>query len=146
MQKKSHYRIVGDKLQLSDVRFDKYRNESISLFSDIPNIESDSSVKISDEEKKVLNKTVGKTESNLNSILNTEEQKFFKGIWERERKKSEKINNLSIAIENCHHKIQAVRYSFSLIENEVKNPAFPVYEKFPMRLSETEFINDVILF
>lgn len=146
MQKESHYRIVGDKLQLSDARFDEYRNESIDLFSDIPNMEDDSIVKISDEEKNVLNKLVGKTESDLNSILNTKEQEIFNGIWERERKKSEKIDGLNIAIENCRHKIQSIRYSLSLIENEIKNPIFPVYERLPINLSETEFINDVILF
>ena len=147
MQKESHYRIIGDKLQLSDIRFDEYRRESIDLFSNINSeIYDDRVKKLSDEEKKVLDKLVDKPAFILNFVLSIKEKQILNGLNTRIREWEEKIHNLEIAIENCRHKIQAVRYSFSLIKNEIENPIFPVYERLPMNLSETEYINDVILF
>ncbi len=144
MPEDSYYNIMRDKLLLSDSRFDQYRRESVGLFSDI-DLGMDG-FRISDEEKEVLNKSVNKTMSDLDSVLNSDEQKILNGIFVRKLKDNKKMNNLDIAIENCRHKMQAVNYSFSLIENEIKNLVPPVYEKLPMNLSETEFINDVILF
>lgn len=139
----SYYKIIGDKLQLSDPRFDKYRKESISLFSDVKLGIEDSLGEINEEEKKVLSKLVGK--SGLKS-LNDKEKNIFKNMERRRMLKTKQIDDLNIAIENCQHKMQAVRYSFSLIEGEIKNPTLPNYKTMPISLSETEFSNDVVLF
>lgn len=143
--KESYYKIVMDRMQLSDPRFDRYKDESMILFSDFQSkIEIPSGVALSDEEKKILNGLVRK---NLKSNLFSNEEKRVLGRIERLRNfEDAEIDNLNAAIDNCRHKVQAIRYSLSLIESEIKNPILPNYKGLPMNLSETEFINDVIIF
>ena len=142
----SYYKIVKDKLQLSDPRFDEYRNESIKLFSDAELGSENSVGRINEEEKNILNKLVGKPKFMWWFLLNKGEKVTLKNMEKQRTLQIKEIDNFNVAIENCRHKMQAVRYSFSLIKNEIKNPVFPIYKALPINLSETEYINDVILF
>lgn len=136
--KEGYYKIVMDKLLLTDQRFDDYRRESMDLFADIQGaISFDNSV--SNQEKAVLSKL------SQQLVLTDEECHTLEEMNKRFSDSGEKIKKLEIAIENCRHKSQSVRYSLSLIENEINNPLFP-NGVLPITLGETEFLNDVVLF
>jgi len=98
-----------------DIRSDHYSDEALSFFSKLEEI-------------------VGSP----HPIALTATQESIE--WQNKRWKE-----FSEAVENCRHKIQAINYSISLIESEIKNPPIPQF-KLPMNLEEKEFFDDVVLF
>ena len=110
------YKIVKNRVQLWDPRFDHYSDEALSFFDKLESLAgSPPPIALSDTRELVE--------------------------WRDKRWK-----DFGEAIENCRHKIQAVNYSVSLIESEIKNPPIPNYQSLPINLDETEFFDDVILF
>lgn len=104
-----------NRIKLMDVRFDHYADEALSFFSK-------------------LEELAGSPPST--SLTATQESIE----WQNKRWKK-----FIEAVENCRHKIQAINYSISLIESEIKNPPIPQF-KLPMDLEEKEFFDDVVLF
>ncbi|KKP68980.1 MAG: hypothetical protein UR66_C0002G0037 [Candidatus Moranbacteria bacterium GW2011_GWE1_35_17] len=109
------YKIIGNKIQLMDTRFDHYSDEALSFFSKLESLAgSPPPIALTDTQE-------------LTEWRNRQWKEF------------------SEAIENCRHKIQAINYSISLIESEIKNPPIPRF-KLLMDLEEKEFFDDIVLF
>lgn len=112
----SKYKIVKNRVRLSDERFDHYLDESLSFFSKLESIAgSPSPIALSDSQE----------------LIN----------WKDGRWKS-----IQDSIANCRHKIQAINYSLSLINSEVRIPPIIGQNVVPIDLDETEFLDDVVLF
>jgi hypothetical protein len=110
------FKIIRDRIQLSDIRFDYYLDEALSFF-------------------KKLESLVGSPPPV--ALIDTKEfVEWQNKLWKE----------FSEAIENCRHKIQAINYNISLIESEINNPPIPQFESLPADLDEKEFLNDVVLF
>ena len=110
------YQIVKNRVRLSDERFDYYLDESLFFFSKIESI-------VGSPPPIAL--------GNSPELTN----------WQNERWK-----NIQDSLANCRHKIQAINYSLSLINSEVKFPPIIGQNVVPINLNETEFLDDVILF
>jgi hypothetical protein len=92
------YKIIRNKIQIMDTRFDHYADEALSFFD--------------------------KLESLAGSpppIALTDEKELTE--WRNERCKE-----LTEVIENCRHKIQAINYGIFLIELEIKSPPIPQFK------------------
>jgi len=109
------YKLIGNKIQIWDTRFDHYSDEALSFFSKLERLAGSPPPR-----------TLTATQESIE--------------WQDKR-----WNEFSEAVENCRHKIQAINYSISLIESEIKNPPIPQF-KMPMDLEEKEFFDDVVLF
>jgi len=92
------YKIIGDKIQIWDLRFDHYSDEALSF----------------------LNKLESLAGSPPPIALSATQELIE---WQNKRWKE-----FSEAVENCRHKIQAVNYNVSLIESEIKNPPIPQFK------------------
>lgn len=110
------YKIVKNRVRLSDERFDHYLDESLIFFSQLESV-AGSPPPIAIGDTKELIEWIDKR-------------------W----------NDFQENIENCRHKIQAVNYSLSLIHSEIKLPPIIGQKTVPINLDETEFLDDVILF
>lgn len=110
------YQIVNNRIKLSDERFDHYLDESLSFFSKLESIAG-----------------------NFPPLRLRETEDLMK--WRIKR-----YDEIHEAISNCRHKIQAVNYSLSVIDSEIKLPPIIGQRVLPIQLDETEFLDDVILF
>lgn len=110
------YQIVGNRVKLSDDRFDQYLKESLQFFS------------------------------RLESIAGSPPPRSFQDTKDLIEWRNKRWQEIQEAIENCRHKIRAVKYNMALIESEIKLPPIIGQKVVPIDLEETEFLNDVVLF